>query len=133
MLDERLISALLQQDPVLFGESSGRGRLLHRKAFAPFLPAFLRDNPTKIRQLESDFKQQQTNLARTSRQALEQELTSIENWHPGLACYWDVGEILSETEDVLRRSEPTINTLLGTYRCLYLMTVLSSWWQALDY
>jgi hypothetical protein len=52
LLDERLIGALLQQDQVLFGDRAGQGRLLHRRSFAPFLPPFLRDNPTKDREPE---------------------------------------------------------------------------------
>ena len=37
LLDETLIGTLLQQDPMQFGEVAGRGRLVARRAFEPFL------------------------------------------------------------------------------------------------
>ena len=44
LLDEKLIGTLLRQDPALFSEGIGRGRLIHRRAFAPFLPPSLQEN-----------------------------------------------------------------------------------------
>lgn len=132
LLDERLIAALLQQDPALFGEGSGRGRLLHRMAFAPFLPPFLRDNPTKDREPEGGLEQWRSELFQRQQQALEHGLLSISDWHPGLIRYWNVGAIRRETEDVLASREPTMKAVMGTSQALAAMSALSSWWQALD-
>ena len=132
LLDERLIAALLQQDPALFGEGAGRGRLLHRRAFAPFLPPFLRDNPTKDREPEGGLDQWRSELISKQHQALERSLKATSDWHPALARYWDLEAIRRETEDVLASAEPTMKGVMGTTRALATMKALSGWWQALD-
>ena len=132
LLDERLIAALLQQDPALFGEGAGRGRLLHRRAFAPFLPPFLRDNPTKDREPEGGLEQWRSELISKQHQALERSLKATSDWHPALARYWDLEAIRRETEDVLASAEPTMKGVMGTSRALATMKALSGWWQALD-
>ena len=132
LLDERLIAALLQQDPALFGEGAGRGRLLHRRAFAPFLPPFLRDNPTKDREPEGGLEQWRSELISKQHQALERSLKATSDWHPALARYWDLEAIRRETEDVLASAEPTMKGVTGTSRALATMKALSGWWQALD-
>ena len=132
LLDERLIAALLQQDPALFGEGAGRGRLLHRRAFAPFLPPFLRDNPTKDREPEGGLEQWRSELISKQHQALERSLKATSEWHPALARYWDLEAIRRETEDVLASAEPTMKGVMGTSRALATMKALSGWWQALD-
>ena len=131
LLDERLIAALLQQDPALFGEGAGRGRLLHRRAFAPFLPPYLRDNPTKDREPEGGLEQWRSELIDKQQQALERRLKATSDWHPALARYWDLGAIRRETEAVLASAEPTMKGVLGTSRALATMGALSGWWQAL--
>ena len=132
LLDERLIAALLQQDPALFGEGAGRGRLLHRRAFAPFLPPFLRDNPTKDREPEGGLEQWRSELISKQHQALERSLKATSDWHPALARYWDLEAIRRETENVLASAEPTMKAVMGTSRALATMKALSGWWQALD-
>ena len=132
LLDERLIAALLQQDPALFGEGAGSGRLLHRRAFAPFLPPFLRDNPTKDREPEGGLDQWRSELISKQHQALERSLKATSDWHPALARYWDLEAIRRETEDVLASAEPTMKGVMGTSRALATMKALSGWWQALD-
>jgi len=132
LLDERLIAALLQQDPALFGEGAGRGRLLHRRAFAPFLPPFLRDNPTKDREPEGGLEQWRSELINKQHQALERSLKATRDWHSELGRYWDLETICRETEAVLASSEPTMKAVMGTSRALAAMTALSGWWQALD-
>ena len=131
LLDERLIAALLQQDPALFGEGAGRGRLLHRRAFAPFLPPYLRDNPTKDREPEGGLEQWRSELIDKQQQALERRLKATSDWHPALAKYWDLEAIRRETEAVLASPEPTMKGVLGTSRALATMGALSGWWQAL--
>ena len=132
LLDECLIAALLQQDPALFGEGAGRGRLLHRKAFAPFLPPFLRDNPTKDREPEGGLEQWRSELISKQHQALERKLKATSDWHPALARVWDLEAIRRETEDVLASAEPTMKGVMGTSRALATMKALSGWWHALD-
>jgi len=132
LLDEKLISTLLQQDPVLFGEGAGRGRWLHRRAFAPFLPPFLRDNPAKEREPEVGLEQWWSERLNKQKQALELSALSIRNWHPDLFIYWDVEAIRRETEDVLSSQEPTMKAVFGTSRAIASLTTISGWWQALD-
>jgi hypothetical protein len=132
LLDERLIAALLLQDPALFGEGAGRGRLLHRMAFAPFLPPFLRDNPTKDREPESGLEQWRSELISKQHQALERSLKATSDWHPALARVWDLEAIRRETEDVLASAEPTMKGVMGTSRALATMKAVSGWWHALD-
>jgi len=131
LLDERLIAALLLQDPALFGEGAGRGRLLHRRAFAPFLPPFLRDNPTKDREPEGGLEQWRSELIDKQQQALERSLKATSDWHPALARYWDLEAIRRDTEAVLASAEPTMKGVMGTSRALATMGALSGWWHAL--
>ncbi len=132
LLSERLIAALLQQDPALFGEGVGRGRLLHRRAFAPFLPPFLRDNPTKDRETKGGLEQWRSELTGEQKQMLERSAIAISNWHPGLSTYWDIEAIRREIDNVLSSSDPTMKAVMGTSRAIATMTALSGWWQALD-
>jgi len=132
LLDEGLIATLLQQDPALFGESAGRGRLLHRRAFAPFLPPFLRDNPTKDRDPEGGLEQWRRDLVIQQRDGLERSLAASADWHPGLSRHWDLPAIRQETERVLASADPTMKEVMGTSRSLASMSQLSGWWQALE-
>ena len=132
LLDERLIAALLQQDPALFGEGAGRGRLLHRRAFAPFLPPLLRDNPSKDREPEGGLKPWRAEQTLRQQQALGDRVSRMAHWHPTLAQYWDVAAIRRESEAVLASPEPTLKAVVGTTRALATMEALSGWWEALD-
>ena len=132
LLDERLIAALLQQDPTLFGEKAGQGRLLHRRAFAPFLPPYLRKNPSKERVPKGGYIQWESELIARQQQRLVENLDAMQSWHPAINDYWDVEAIQQETEKVLSTDEPSIKELMGTSRALITMTGLSGWWYALE-
>ena len=49
-LEEKLIGTLLNQNHKYFSEKFRKGRLIHRKAFAKYLPEILRNNPSKFRE-----------------------------------------------------------------------------------
>ena len=132
LLDERLIATLLNQNPSLFGEGTGRGRLLHRLGFAPFLPPFLRDNPTKYREPEVGWESYYGDLVTKQRQVLEVSLAASSNWHPELAVLWDLAAIRQETETILANSDAALKEVMGISIALATMTSLSHWWQALE-
>ncbi|MEB3257693.1 MAG: hypothetical protein VKN83_05160 [Cyanobacteriota bacterium] len=108
LLDERLIGTLLQQDPVLFGEGAGRGRLLHRRAFAPFLPPQLRDNPSKDREPEGGLEQWRAELLTQRLQALERQLQRLEPVHPALLRWWDLAAIRQHSERILANPDASM-------------------------
>ena len=132
LLDEKLIATLLQQDPLLFGESAGCGRLLHRRAFANFLPPFLRENPTKKREPNSGLKDWHTRIINNQLQTLERRMLNTKDWHSGLFSYWDVEVIRREAENILSSTNPTIKETFGTNKAMACMNALNSWWQSLD-
>jgi asparagine synthetase B (glutamine-hydrolysing) len=132
LLDERLIATLLHQDPALFGERAGQGRLLHRRGFAPFLPPFLRDNPTKDRQPEGGHEQWEAEIISNCRQALERQLEASRQLHPALSRWWDLAAIRYEAETFASKSEPTLKELCGTSMAIDTLARLSGWWEALD-
>ena len=132
LLNERLIAALLQQDPALFGEGANQGRLLHRRAFAPFLPPLLRDNPSKDREPEGGLEQWCSEQNSKQKQALERSAIAISNWHHDLSIYWDIEAIRRETDEVLSGPDPTMKALMGTHGATATMTALSDWWKAFD-
>jgi asparagine synthetase B (glutamine-hydrolysing) len=132
LLDERLIATLLRQDPVLFGEGPGRGRLLHRRAFAPFLPPELRTNPTKDREPEGGLEAWRADLLQKRRQALERQLPALDALHPALAQWWNLEAIRQETDGILVKTSPTMKDVLGTSRALTTLHTLSGWWEALE-
>lgn len=132
LLDEHLIATLLQQDPILFGEGPGRGRLLHRRAFAPFLPPELRANPSKDREPEGGLDGWRTELLQKRHQALEKQLPALDALHPALARCWNLAAIRQETEAILANPSPSMKEVLGTSRALSTLASLSGWWQALE-
>ena len=132
LLDERLIAALLQQDPTLFGEKAGQGRLLHRRAFAPFLPPYLRDNPSKKREPEGGHEQWESELIQKQQQRLSKNLAAMHSWHPALKNYWYVDAIQRESENVLSNQKPSMKEIMGTSRAMETMTAISGWWHALS-
>ena len=131
LLDEKLISTLLQQDPALFGEGIGRGRLLHRKAFAPFLPTFLHNNPDKAREPD-DLEERLAKLVKEKIKTLENKSLAISNWHPHLFTYWDINSIRNEINNVLSSRQPSLALISGAVRGLSTLTALSYWWESLD-
>ena len=132
LLDEKLIGSLLQQDPILFGEGAGRGRLIHRRAFAPFLPPFLRTNPSKARTTQEDLKSWRTEMNKKRRKALERSIQSTTDWHPNIFRYWDVHAIQNEIDAILSSQEPNFNLVTITCKEIDNMTAISDWWHALD-
>ena len=132
LLDEKLIGALLQQDPVLFGERAGSGRLLHRRAFAPFLPPILRNNPTKMRLSMDDIEHWHAELIKKLIKALELKKLSEIKLHPNIFSWWNVEDIFHEIENVLSNPEPTLSTARGATNAITTIESLSCWWQALD-
>lgn len=132
LLDERLIATLLQQDPVLFGEGPDRGRLLHRRAFAPFLPPELRTNPTKDREPEGGLEAWRADLLQKRRQALERQLPALDALHPALAQWWNLAAIRRETDGILAKTSLTMKDVLGTSCALATLQTLSGWWEALE-
>lgn len=132
LLDERLIGTLLQQDPLLFGEGQQRGRLIHRRAFAPFLPLRLQTHAAKGRVPEEGLEACRQRFMELRRQALVQHLKDADSWHPALRRWWDLEAIRREAEArVQRRDEPN-HLLHGCYDAIRTMASLSHWWEGLD-
>lgn len=132
LLDEGLIGTLLQQDPALFGERSRRGRLLHRRAFASFLPPLLRDNPSKVREPACGVEAWRAERLSKSLQALERSLARLENCHPRLRHWWDLAAIRDDVEVILNQAEPSLREVIGTSNALGRLVALSHWWEYLD-
>ena len=132
LLDERLIATLLRQDPLLFGEGPGRGRLLHRRAFGPFLPPSLRDNPSKDRALEEGRKQWEADRVRRQQQVLARGLEASGLWSAALERWWDLAAIRQKAEQILGRADVSPPELISTNRALATMARLSGWWRALE-
>ena len=116
----------------MFGEGIGRGRLIHRRAFGPFLPPFLRDHPTKYREPEGGLEHWESQIIEVTKLALKHSCCSINNWHPNLSNYWDIEMIRRETEDAMSSPKPTMKSLMGVNRSINTMSALSIWWKALD-
>ena len=134
LLDEKLIGTLLHQDPILFGEKAGCGRLIHRKAFAPFLPPFLRENPIKDREPEEGFEKQQSRMLKEQKRLLEQiALSNTSSLHPALSIYWDLEMIRRATDEVLSSTNPALMTIARTSHSIFLLLTISAWFQSLDH
>ncbi len=114
LLDETLIGTLLQQDPMRFGEVAGRGRLVARRAFEPFLPPFLAGNPSKDRE---GFEAEHADALA----ALEGSL------HPRAAALWHWPAIRREVETLLSQPAPAKQHLMGTQRALRTLQQVNQW------
>jgi asparagine synthetase B (glutamine-hydrolysing) len=130
LLDERLIGTLLQQDPMHFGEVAGRGRLVARRAFEPFLPPFLASNPSKDREgFEAEHAAREKALPGQLGAALE-ELQ--DNLHPVAAGLWHWPEIRREVETLLHQPAPAKQQLMGNLRALGTLKQVNGWLMWLD-
>ena len=130
LLDERLIGTLLQQDPMHFGEVAGRGRLLARRAFEPFLPPFLVGNPNKERE---GFEAEQAAMERSLPGQVGAALEALEgNLHPRVAGLWNWPEIRREVETLLRQPVSAKKHLMGTLRALGTLQQVNGWLVWLD-
>jgi asparagine synthetase B (glutamine-hydrolysing) len=130
LLDERLISTLLQQDPMHFGEVAGRGRLLARRAFEPFLPPFLVGNPNKERE---GFEGEQAAMEQALPGQVGAALEALEgNLHPRVAGLWNCPEIRREVETLLRQPVSAKQQLMGTLRALGTLQQVNGWLVWLD-
>ena len=132
LLDERSIGTLLHQDPLVFGEASGRGRLVHRRAFAPFLPPLLRDNPTKDRLTEDDMGQWREQLAEARRQELIKSLEPVTSWQPELHRYWRFDVITSSILNTAEARNPAFKDLVGATRALGTLQSINHWFRAFE-
>jgi asparagine synthetase B (glutamine-hydrolysing) len=132
LLDERSIGTLLHQDPLVFGEGSGRGRLVHRRAFAPFLPPVLRDNPTKDRLTEADIEQWREQLAEARKRELMKILEPLPSWHPQLHRYWRLDVITRSILNTAEASKPALKDVLGATRALESLQSINHWFRALE-
>ena len=129
LLDEPLIATLLQQDPMQFGEVAGRGRLVARRAFEPFLPPFLAGNPSKDREgFEAEHAAREQALPGQLGAALE----ALEgNLHPRAAALWQWPEIRREVETLLGQPAAT-HHLIGTLQALGTLEQVNGWMAWLD-
>jgi len=130
LLDERLIGTLLQQDPILFGEVAGRGRLLARRAFEPFLPPFLVGNPNKERE---GFEAEQAAMEQALPGQVGAALEALEgNLHPRVAGLWNWPEIRREVETLLHQPVSAMQQLMGTLGALGTLQQVNGWLVWLD-
>ncbi|MFM7642054.1 MAG: asparagine synthase-related protein [Cyanobium sp.] len=132
LLDERLIATLLHQDPLLFGEGQQRGRLIHRRAFAPFLPQRLQVHAAKGRVPEEGLETCRQRFMEQRRTVLVHHLNAAGSWHPALRRWWDLEAIRREAETMVDRTDGTMANLHGVYDAIRTMASLSHWWVGLD-
>ena len=118
LLDETLISTLLQQDPAMFGEGVNRGRLVHRRAFAPFLPPYLRHNPNKEREPEGGPEKWHSEFSQKTKNEIEKISSNINNWHSSIFKYWNIEDIIREIEYIMSSKDQTIGSIIGAKRAM---------------
>lgn len=125
LLDETLIGTLLQQDPMRFGEVAGRGRLVARRAFEPFLPPFLAGNPSKDR---DGFEAEHAAREQALPAQLADALAALEgSLHPWAAALWHWPAIRREVETLLGQPAPAMQQLLGTQLALGTLKQVNQW------
>lgn len=129
LLNESLIATLLNQDPLCFGERLGRGRLVARRAFEPFLPPFLRANPTKSRDVESGWHEEQRKFHRLF---LEQSLSQVQEIASVLPPWWKIEKIMAEAEAAYRSNEIEVGKILGYGLALRSLRSTSNWFASLE-
>lgn len=130
LLDETLIGTLLQQDPMQFGEVAGRGRLVARRAFEPFLPPFLASNPSKERE---GFEAEHAARNQAVPRRLADALAALEgNLHPKAAALWHWPAIRREVETLLDQPAPAMQQLMGTNRALGTLRQVNQWLVCLE-
>ncbi|MFN9988830.1 MAG: asparagine synthase-related protein, partial [Cyanobacteriota bacterium] len=132
LLDERLIGTLLHQDPLLFGEGQQRGRLLHRQAFATFLPQRLQSVASKGRVPEEGLQNWRQQAMAERRNVLMHHLNTADTWHPALRRWWDLEAIRREAQAMVERSDGSMQQLHGLYNAMKTLASMSHWWKALD-
>jgi asparagine synthetase B (glutamine-hydrolysing) len=132
LLDETLIGTLLQQDPIVFGEGVGKGRLLHRRAFAPYLPPYLRDNPSKSRETTSEQHEAMEGLRHRRKQTIKRALLNSHEWHPLLNHWWDIEAMRNDIERIIEQQQASFEQIMGVSSSLHTAKLLSGWLKALE-
>ena len=129
LLDEPLIATLLHQDVALFGERAGHGRLLARRAFAPFLPPFLQATASKRRELDEGY---QDLVKRRHQVAIARGLARLADWHPLLGQWWQLDQIVAEASAIAEKPDPSPKEAVGTGQALRRLEQLSQWLERLE-
>ena len=129
LLDEDLIATLLHQDVALFGERAGQGRLLARRAFAPFLPPFLQATASKHRDQDEGY---QDTIKRRQQEAIASSLARMADWHPLLGQWWQLDQIAAEASSIAGMPNPSLKQAVGTGRALSNLAKVSQWLERLE-
>jgi hypothetical protein len=137
LLNEQLIATVLAQDSLSHAAQAGQGRLIARRAFAPYLPPLLCTDPSKWRdQTEAETKE----MHMAWRQDIASMLTRLQtNHHPQLLRWWNLSEVWRLTEQALEADEPWLDdplkrgeTLTSPSEGLETLLDVSLWLQWLE-
>ena len=129
-LDEKLIATLLNQDHKYFSEKFRKGRLIHRKAFAKYLPEMLRNNPSKFREGNKQWE----SLQRENQKLILSDLILFsQNWNKVLNNYWNLGEFTKLAINTEKHINNVDIALSGrVIKSLRILNTLSFWFSELE-
>ncbi len=128
-LDEFIISILLQQDYILFGENLLNRRQIHRMSFYKYLPKLTRNNPNK-----NNFLTEETFKIAYSQQ-LENLILTFENFkniHSIVHNWWDVKKIIYLAEKVINKKEAKFENILELNHCFDKINLINEWLKMID-
>jgi len=133
-LNEQVVSTLLNQEALLFRDSvkTGNGRLVHRRAFAPYLPLCLDDLPNKLRPFSPELRDIIDNEPALNIKESCLFFLGLSELHPQVYRYWDVDMIKTSVDPFLHSGKATYLQPRDIFNCLRTINVLSHWWKKLD-
>lgn len=133
LLDVRSIATILNQDPAIFGENIYKGRLLSRRAFAPYLEKFLHDNPTKNRTPEEGWDSWDETRLLENRKILFSALNDFnKDWHGKMKYYWNLPGIQKEIESIYTSQTSSLNKVFESLIAIHKLIAINEWLKSLD-
>jgi len=128
-LDEFMISTLLQQDYILFGDNLLNRRQIHRMSFYEYLPKLIRNNPNKNNFLTDEtfkvaYSQQLKNLILT--------FENFKNTHSLVRNWWDVKKLIFLAEKIINKTETKFENILELNNCFDKINLINEWLKMID-
>ena len=126
LLNEKIISILLQKNPVDFGECLGNGRMIMKKSFSDFLPSHIISQNTKfLSPINHEFILKKKNI-------LFLNLKEVSNFKENIKHLWNVEGILDECERTLDKKNSSYMDILIIEHTLNVLTKVAAWYTFLS-
>ena len=129
LVNEKLITLIINQDPLFFSNKKGNGRLILRESFKDELPEFLVKNPAKYRKINENIFNKNIGLLKKD---LQSRINLINGFHEYLFKLWDLKLFKQIYEDYLSNESCLNRDILKLDSALYTLEAINYWVNLID-